>query len=484
MKLKDILREIPVVSMTADPESEITDITGDSRAVSPGCLFAAVKGLTVDGHKFIPMAAEKAATVVLCQDIPAVEIPYVQVADSRKGLALGAKAFFGDPSSKMKVVGITGTNGKTTTTTLLKHIIEDVIGAKVGMIGTNGNWIGDEMLPTGHTTPESRDLQALFGRMVEAGCEYAIMEVSSHALHQGRVDGTDFDVGVFTNLTQDHLDYHITMEAYAEAKAGLFQRCKTGIVNVDDPWAKIISTDAACPVFTYGANRPSDLDADNIRFSASGISFDVKHAGKVIPTSLQIPGTFSVYNALAVLAAAMALGIDLEAACRSLASAKGVKGRVEVVPTDGDYTILIDYAHTPDALDNVLDSMRKVTKGRLVVVFGCGGDRDRTKRPVMGRIAQNNADFAIVTSDNPRTEDPEAIIEEILTGMQPDLGDVKVIVNRPAAIEWAIEHHQPGDVIVLAGKGHEDYQIIGTEKIHMDEREIVAEIIERRRETI
>lgn len=482
MKLKDILREITVLSVSADLETEITDITGDSRAVSPGCIFAAVKGLTTDGHQYIPQAVQKGAAVVLCQDVPAVDVPYVQVADSRKALAMGAKAFFDDPSSKMKVIGITGTNGKTTTTSLLKHVLEQAVGAKVGMIGTNGNWVGDEMLPSTHTTPETRDLQALFGRMVEAGCTHAVMEVSSHALHQGRVDGTDFDVGVFTNLTQDHLDYHVTMEAYAEAKAGLFRRCKLGGVNADDPWAESMMKNATCPICTYAVNSEADLVAENVVFRADGVCFDAVYEGKRVPVQLGIPGTFSVYNGLTVLAAALQLGIGLETACEALNTAKGVKGRVEVVPTDGDYTILIDYAHTPDALDNVLDSMRKVTQGRLVVLFGCGGDRDRTKRSIMGRIAQANADLVIVTSDNPRTEDPMEIIDEILTGMHKGLGPVQVIENRPKAIEWAIEHHEDGDVIVLAGKGHEDYQIIGTTKHHMDEREIVAEVLNRRRE--
>ena len=482
MKLKELLREITVLSCSVDLEREITDITNDSRAVTPGCAFVAVKGLTVDGHKFIPQALEKGASVILCQDVPEGNVPYVQVLDSRKALAMGAKAFFGDPSAKMKVVGVTGTNGKTTTTSLLKYVIEQTLGAKVGLIGTNGNMIGDELIPTAHTTPESRDLQYLFSRMVAAGCTHVVMEVSSHSLDQGRVDGTSFDVGVFTNLTQDHLDYHITMENYAEAKAKLFGLCRRGVINMDDIWAETMMKDAVCPICTFAANSDANLMADNVVFKADGISFDAVYGEKRIPTCLGIPGTFSVYNALTVLATVMQLGVSLEDACRVLETAKGVKGRVEVVPTDGDYTILIDYAHTPDALDNVLDSMRHVTEGRLVVLFGCGGDRDRTKRPVMGRIAQANADQVIVTSDNPRTEDPMDIIEDILKGISEDLGNVEVIPDRIQAIEWAIEHHQSGDVIILAGKGHEDYQIIGKTKIHMDEREIVAEILNRRRE--
>ncbi len=483
MKLKELLREVTVLSMTADPMQDVTDITNDSRAVTPGCVFVAVKGFATDGHQYIPQAVEKGAAVVLCQTVPEGDVPYVQVADSRSALAMAAKHFFGDPSANMKVIGVTGTNGKTTTTNLLKHVIEHCVpGAKVGLIGTNGNMIGGEMLPTRHTTPESRDLQALFARMVEAGCTHAVMEVSSHALDQGRVDGVSFDVGVFTNLTQDHLDYHHTMEAYAEAKAKLFTRCGKGVVNVDDPWSRVMLDGAVCPVCTFSARQSGDLQAEHIRYAADGVQFDARYADSVYPVKLSIPGTFSVYNALTVFATAVQLGIEPEQVCEALADAKGVKGRVEVVPTDGDYTILIDYAHTPDALENVLQSMRQVTKGRLVALFGCGGDRDRTKRPLMGRIAQENADIAVVTSDNPRTEDPNAIVSDILAGMDAEKPGTHVIVDRPSAIEWVIEHHQPGDVIVLAGKGHEDYQIIGKTKIHMDEREIVAEILNRRRE--
>lgn len=484
MKVKELIEEITVLAVHADLELEVSDITNDSRAVKEGSAFVAVKGLMTDGHKYIPQAVAQGASVVLCQEAPTVEVPYILVQDSRKALAMGAKALFRDPSSQMQVIGITGTNGKTTTTNLLKHVLEDCLQAKVGLIGTNGNMIGNEVIPTERTTPESRDLQELFRHMVDRGCTHAVMEVSSHALDQGRVDGTSFDVGVFTNLTQDHLDYHHTMENYAEAKAKLFTRCKKGIVNLDDAWAGTMMNAATCPIFTFGEHHEANLVAENIRYMASGVSFDVRSGGQVGHVDLGIPGTFSVYNGLTVLAIAMELGIELGVACQSLSTAKGVKGRVEVVPTDGDYTILIDYAHTPDALENVLISMRQVAEGRLVVVFGCGGDRDRTKRPIMGEIAGRLADQVIVTSDNPRTEEPGTIIQDIIHGMKEATARVEVIEDRPKAIAWAIEHHRPGDVIILAGKGHEDYQIIGTEKHHMDEREIVAEILEKRRNTI
>lgn len=482
MKLKELVEEITVLSVHADLEQEVSYITNDSRAVTPGSVFVAVKGLAADGHKFIPQAVEKGASVIFCQEPPTVDVDYILVQDSRNALAMGAKVLYGDPSKKMQVIGVTGTNGKTTTTNLLKHILEDTLHAKVGLIGTNGNLIGDELLHTERTTPESCELQALFAQMVDAGCTHVVMEVSSHALDQGRVDGTDFDVGVFTNLTQDHLDYHHTMENYAEAKAKLFTRCKKGVVNVDDHWSETMMNAATCPISTYAVNQNANFKAENVVHTASGVSFDLQYGGETVHAKLAIPGTFSVYNALTVLATAVQLGIDLKDACASLATATGVKGRVEVVPTDGDYTILIDYAHTPDALENVLRSMREVTTGRLVVLFGCGGDRDRTKRPIMGKIAGDHADLAIVTSDNPRTEDPDMIIADILEGMKECKAEMQVIPNRPKAIEWAIENHRAGDVIILAGKGHEDYQVIGTEKIHMDEREIVAEILERRRD--
>ena len=327
MKLNELLREVTVLSMTADAMQDVTDITNDSRAVTPGCMFVAVKGFAADGHKYIPQALEKGAAVILCQEVPEGDIPYVQVTDSRNALAMTAKQFFGDPSSKLKIVGVTGTNGKTTTTNLLKHVIECCVpNAKVGLIGTNGNMIGEEMIPTQHTTPESRDLQALFARMVEAGCTHAVMEVSSHALDQGRVDGVKFDVGVFTNLTQDHLDYHHTMEAYAEAKAKLFSRCGRGVVNADDAWSGVMLDGALCPVCTLSADRQGDLVAKNICYAADGVTFEAHYGGQIYPVKLAIPGTFSVYNALTVFAAAVQLGMTPEAVREALAKAKGVKG--------------------------------------------------------------------------------------------------------------------------------------------------------------
>ncbi len=482
MKLKDLLKSLEVVEAHADLEQNISGISYDSRKTQPGDAFFAIVGFESDGHRFVPMAAEKGAAVVICQKAPEIDVPYVIVKDSRLGLALASRDFFGNPAGQMKVIGITGTNGKTTTTYILKHMLESKLGAKVGLIGTNGNMIGEEFIHSERTTPESYELQLLFREMLDAGCTHVVMEVSSHSLYLNRVAGIDFDIGVFTNLTQDHLDFHKTMEEYAKAKSILFSMCKCGCMNMDDAWFENISRNAKCTVFTYSTeNESAELFARNIRLSASGVSFDAVTADECEAVSLAIPGKFSVYNALGVIACGLNLGMSLKACAEALADAHGVKGRMEVVPTDENYTVLIDYAHTPDALENALKALRYDDNGRLVVLFGCGGDRDRTKRPIMGRIAAENADFVIVTSDNPRTEEPEEIIKEIVAGMQDTETPYTVICDRVEAIQWAIDNHKENDVILLAGKGHEDYQVVGHEKHHMDEREIVAEHIEKRK---
>ena len=473
MKLSELINDIPVTAMTADPALDIADIRYDSRAVGPGDLFVAVKGFAADGHRFIESAVKNGAAAVLCERPPEDgAIPCILTPDSRRALALVSAAFFGHPARRLTMIGVTGTNGKTTTTTLIKHILEQTKGARVGLIGTIANYIGDEELPAERTTPESCELQKLLRRMADAGCEYAVMEVSSHALALDRVEGIRFSTGVFTNLTQDHLDFHKTMKDYAAAKARLFSACDYAAVNADDPWVPFMTAKAECPVLSFGLGG-GDLAARDIEYSASGVRFDAVLDGQRVPVSLGVPGRFSVSNALAALGAAVLADIPLEDAAAALGTAAGVKGRVEVVPTPEDFTVVIDYAHTPDALEKVLQTMRAVTDGRLVALFGCGGDRDGTKRPIMGRIAAENADFTVVTSDNPRTERPDAIIADILAGI-PEDAPKAVIPDRREAIAWAIDHHEPGDVIVLAGKGHETYQEINGVKNHMDEREIVA----------
>jgi len=476
MKLIELLKDIEVEQLHADTETEILDISYDSRKTQKSDLFVAIKGFESDGHKFIGAALTAGAVVVICEEKPDVQIPYILVRDSRKALALASRNFFGDPASEMKLIGVTGTNGKTTTTMLLKHVLENCTGATTGLIGTNQNMIGDKILPTERTTPESYELQKLFREMANEGCKYVIMEVSSHSLVLNRVAGIQFEVGVFTNLTQDHLDFHKTMEEYAGAKALLFENCNKAAINIDDEWGGYMCERAKCPVFTYSEQKlEADLVAKDIRLSPSNVKFCALAMNSLERVSLEIPGKFSVYNAMSVISASLLLELPLNKICESLKTAKGVKGRVEVVPGPTDYTILIDYAHTPDALENVIKSMKEVTSGRVVVLFGCGGDRDKTKRPIMGEIATNLADFTIITSDNPRTETPGDIITDILAGVKVPKSKYKVVEDRIEAIAYAIDSHIVGDVIILAGKGHETYQIVGKTKHHMDEREIVSD---------
>ena len=468
--------------MSAQPEMEISGVSCDSRAISPGDLFVAVCGFDTDGHNYIAKALEMGAAAVICQDPPQENIPWVAVKDSRLALAVASRNFYGNPASKMRMIGFTGTNGKTTSTYLMKHLLEETVGAKVGLVGTNGNMIGEKFLHTERTTPESCDLQRLFRQMLDEGCTHVVMEVSSHSLVLDRVAGIEFDVGIFTNLTQDHLDFHGTMEQYAKAKSSMFAACRCAVINADDQWSDYMINAANCPVTTYSAQSPlADLTANDIRLSANGAKFLALYNGGLQRTSIPLPGLFSVHNALGVIGAGLCLGVSLADCCRAMSTAKGVKGRMEVVPTGEDFSIIIDYAHTPDALENVLSTLRHAASGRLVVLFGCGGDRDAAKRPLMGQVAAELADLCIITSDNPRTEEPEAIINDITAGMKGKFTPTKVICDRKEAIGWAINNHMPGDVILLAGKGHEDYQVVGHEKRHMDEREIVYEYLEKRK---
>lgn len=473
MKLQELLRGVAVKSSTAADDLEIREVRYDSRAVQAGDLFVAIRGFATDGHQYIGKAIEQGAVAVVCEEAPA-GVPAVVVENARQALAEIAANRFGHPADSMVMMGVTGTNGKTTTTYLVKHMLEDA-GHKVGLIGTNQNLIGDEVIETERTTPESYELHALFARMRDAGCTHVIMEVSSHSLVLDRVHGIRFVVGAFTNLTQDHLDFHKTMEEYRKAKAMLFAISDKGVINLDDDAAQAMLADAKCPCLTFSCEKDAaDLTAKNIRLHADGVEFVAATKGEIARVKLPIPGHFSVENALAALGMVLQTGMPLSDAAHSLATATGVKGRVEVVPTNTDYTVLIDYAHTPDGVENVLRAVRGFAKGRVVALFGCGGDRDRTKRPKMGKIAAELADFCVVTSDNPRTEDPKAIIDDILEGMKGTKTPMQVIVDRPEAIHWAMAHAKKDDVIVLMGKGHETYQEVNHVKHHMDEREIVA----------
>ena len=482
MKLKNLLQDIQIIKTNVDMEMEVSSVAYDSRKVVNGGMFVAITGFATDGNKFIPMAMEKGAAVVVTSKQPADEVPFVQVASDRLALALIGCNYYGRPGESMKLIGVTGTNGKTSSTLLLKHVLEQVLGAKVGLMGTMENMIGDVSIPTERTTPESFELQALLAQMRDAGCSHAIMEVSSHALALERVAGLHYAVGSFTNLTEDHLDFHKDMEDYCDTKAQLFRRCDQAVVNLDDSWFERMCKDATCKLLTVSARGKAGLYAENVELLSDGICFTAVYGEKKVPVRLSIPGKFTVYNALNVLGMAMQLGISLEDAAAALATAKGVKGRVEVVPTPGkDYTVLIDYAHTPDGLENVLSSVKGYCKGRLIAVFGCGGDRDPIKRPIMGKIGTDIADIAVITSDNPRTEDPETIISHIVAGVSKDKNNYEVIVNRVQAIHHAMDIAQKHDIIVLAGKGHETYQEVCGVKHHMDEREIVAEYLEKTR---
>lgn len=478
MKLQDLLKGVAVLESTAAPDTEINEVRYDSRAVRPGDLFVAIRGYATDGHQYIGKALEQGAAAIVCEEAPA-GAPAVVVENARRALAEIAANRFGHPADSMTMLGVTGTNGKTTTTYLVKHMLEDA-GHKVGLIGTNQNLIGDEVVETERTTPESYELHALFARMRDAGCTHVIMEVSSHSLVLDRVHGIHFAVGAFTNLTQDHLDFHKTMEEYRKAKALLFTISDKGVINLDDPAAGAMLADAKCPCLTFSCEKDAaDLTAKNLKLHADGVEFVAATRGDLARVKLPIPGHFSAENALTALGIVLQLGMPLADAAKSLATATGVKGRVEVVPTDTDYTVLIDYAHSPDGVENVLRAVRGFAKGRVVALFGCGGDRDRTKRPKMGKIAADLADFCIVTSDNPRTEDPKAIIDDILEGMKGTKTPMQVIVDRPEAIHWALAHAKKDDIIVLMGKGHETYQEVNHVKHHMDEREIVRDFFAR-----
>lgn len=475
MKLSELIKNVKcknIISEHLNPE--ITGVRYNSNKVEKGNLFVAVKGYKTDGHKYIKSAVENGAAAVICEERQDdLAVPQIIVENSRIAEAVVSAEMFSNPSKKLKLIGITGTNGKTTCTYLVKQILESN-GYKCGLIGTNQNMIGDTVLETGRTTPDSYELQELFAKMSSQNCDYVIMEVSSHALELDRVYGCEFEVGAFTNLTQDHLDFHKTMDNYAKAKSKLFSMSKKSVINADDKYADVMIKGAS-DYITYGINENADIKAENIEYSARGVAFNADNTNYY----LGIPGSFSVYNALCAIAIAKSVGIDDENAAKALKCAHGVKGRAEIVPTDTDYTVMIDYAHTPDGLENILNTVRGFAKGRVVVVFGCGGDRDNTKRPIMGEIASKLADFAVVTSDNPRSENPMKIIEMIEQGIKTNKTPYVIIENRKEAIKYALENAQKDDVIVLAGKGHETYQILAEGTIHFDEREAVRDILNK-----
>ena len=482
MKLRELIKDIAVRECTANPETEIESVHYDSRKVTQGSLFVAISGFASDGNRFIPMALSKGAVAVVTAKKPEGDVPYILVESDRMALALLGCNFYGHPAKSMTMIGVTGTNGKTSTTLLLKQVLEKTMGAKVGLIGTMANMVGDEVIPTERTTPESFELQGLFARMRDAGCSHVVMEVSSHAVTLDRIGGVHFDIAAFTNLTEDHLDFHKTMDAYCDAKAELFRRCSKAVINTDDSYACRFLDAAACPVLTTAVSGGADLRAEHVELLSDGIRYEAVSGQERVAIHVPIPGRFTVYNTLTVLGIARQLGIQLPDAAEALKTVEGVKGRIEVVPTPGKgYTVLIDYAHTPDGLENVLSSVRDFCRGRIISVFGCGGDRDPIKRPIMGHIGVKLADFAVITSDNPRTEHPMSIIEDILKGVKEEDGQYIVVEDRKTAIRYAMDIAEKDDIIVLAGKGHETYQDVGGVKLHLDEREeVAAHLLENR----
>ena len=474
MRLNQLLAGVALTERRAG-DVECSGICYDTRTMVPGCLFVALPGYKTDGHKYIAQALEQGAAAVLCQHPPEGDGPWLVTPDARAALAAVSANWFGHPARDLTLLAVTGTNGKTTTTYLLKAMLEGVLGARVGLIGTNQNMVGEEVLPAHRTTPESYEVQQLLREMADAGCTHVVMEASSHALVLHRLDGLRFRAGIFTNLTQDHLDFHGTMEAYRDAKGLLFRQSDTAVLNLDDEAGRYFARTVAVPRLTYSERRDeADLTAKNLRLFPDRVEFEAVAEGAISRVRLPIPGGFTVYNALGVLTCGLALGLPLADCADALAKAPGVKGRIEVVPVPADFAVIIDYAHTPDALENILTTVRDFTAGRVICLFGCGGDRDRTKRPQMGAIAGSLADVAVVTSDNPRTEEPEAIIRDILPGLEGTAAEVVVEPDRRAAIRRALSLAKPGDTVVLAGKGHETYQEVGTRVLHLDEREEVA----------
>lgn len=470
---------------------EITKMTCDSRQVTPGSLFIALAGSKVDGHDFITTACRQGAVAVLVQkEVEIAEckgVTIIKVSDTRAAMQQIAPYFFDYPSQKLRMIGITGTNGKTTTTYLIRAILMRA-GFRVGLIGTIQNIIDQQVFPVRNTTPDVIDLQALLADMVTAGVDYAVMEVSSHALALGRVVDTEFDVGVFTNMTRDHLDFHLTFENYIAAKSQLFQmlslssstkKGKTAVVNVDDPASQAMLAQCSAKSISYGVSHSANLKAEEINVGASGAAFTVKGDFGILPLSLKITGVFNVYNVLAAMGATLAEGVEPLVIKKALEDFTSVPGRFELVDVGKPFAVIVDYAHTPDGLENILKTARQFAKNRVIVVFGCGGDRDRTKRPIMGKLAMEYGDVVIATSDNPRSENPSSILVEIEKGLQEGCTDGKnyeIIVERREAIKRALQVAKTDDVVIIAGKGHETYQILNDRTIDFDDRQVARDI--------
>ena len=485
MQLADLVQRLSAKSIHGSLDREITGVRYDSRRVTPGNLFVAVRGTSFDGHSFIEQAVDKGAVAVvgeraaLSQRATAIVVP-----DSRGALAQLAATFFGYPSRKLKMIGVTGTNGKSTTTFLIKHLLERA-SQSTGLIGTVQYEVGERRLPASRTTPESLDLQELLLQCVEAGCRNVVIEVSSHALSQGRANEIEFDIGVFTNLTRDHLDFHNGMKDYFLAKARLFEslrqsqkKDRKAIVNIDDPYGQqlVARFGRDLPIISYGMGARADFRASDFKVDMNGTSYRLDAKDKSYLVRLPLIGRFNIYNSLAALAAAHAVGLDVRNAVLALAKAPQIPGRLEAVPAKRKFQVFVDYAHTDDALLNVVKTCRDLNPNRLILVFGCGGNRDRAKRPLMGAVADQYADYAFITSDNPRKEDPEAIVRDVETGFKHK--NYEKIVDRKLAITRAIAMAQPRDIVLIAGKGHEKYQEFSDHTVPFDDVETAARALE------
>lgn len=457
------------------PDREISSVTDNTKKVRKDCIFVCVKGGSFDGHDAAAEMLEKGAAVIVAERDLGLGDKQIITDNSRKFYGELCAAWFDHPEKKLKIIGVTGTNGKTTISNVIKNIFMKN-GIKTGLIGTICNEIGDETVHTDNTTPMAFDYMCLLDKMVKAGCKYAVMEVSSFGLVQHRIGPTHFDMGIFTNLTQDHLDYHKTMENYYQAKRMMFDECDYALINTDDEYGRRIFSEISCKKERYGISSEADYYADAIKIKSDGTSFWYCYNGKSQLVNMKMTGMFNVSNVTAAISVCLKAGLPIEDILNAVSEYNGVKGRCEIIPTGRDFTVICDYAHTPDAVENILKSVREYTEGRLICLFGCGGNRDAKKRPLMAKAAAKFADRLIITSDNPRDEIPEAIIDDILAGLKDSEIPFDVVVDRTKAIHHSLKIAEKGDIIVLAGKGHEDYQVLpGNEHIHFDEREIVSE---------
>jgi UDP-N-acetylmuramoyl-L-alanyl-D-glutamate--2,6-diaminopimelate ligase len=483
LRLADLVKELPGAQLHGDPALEIRAVTHDSRRSDEGSVFVAIRGLAADGHDFIDAARKKGAAAVVSEEAPREGVPWVRVGDAREALARFSAAVLGHPSRELQLVGVTGTNGKTTTAYMVDSALRES-GHTVGLIGTVEYRIGDHVARAVRTTPEASDLQSYLRQMVDAGCRQAVLEVSSHSLALQRVSGVGFEVAIFTNLSRDHLDFHGDMDAYFAAKRILFDELLheggRAVINVDDDRGAELARSTTRAVSSCSLSPGADFTAEDVRLSLGGTRFRARTPAGVFEVQTPLLGRFNVVNALCAFGAALALDLAPDAVQRGIASLKGVPGRIERVDVGQDFTVLVDYAHTDDALKNLLETVRELSPRRLITVFGCGGDRDRSKRPLMGAVAARLSDVVVLTSDNPRSEPPEAIIEEVRRGIPAARADeTEVIVDRREAIARALELGREGVVIVIAGKGHETHQVLRDRTVPFDDRQVVREVLAR-----